>query len=268
MNTSTGLKKRIVPKLLIKHRKMGRSVRPVLVTTQGYDKVIEIGDAVSQAKIYQAQMADELIVLNIDGTPIGNDPVMLGLIERLAAETFMPLAVGGGVVAIEDFHQLLETGADKVSINSQAVESPLLISEAARRFGAQCVVVSIDFRVDETGVPRVHTRAARERTDLDAVEFACRVAELGAGEILLTDADRDGRGEGLNHEVCARIADSVSIPVILSGGCGRAEHFIEGFKLGHAEGVSAGTFFAFRDQNPIQARAHVRNAGIPIRMET
>lgn len=264
----TGLKKRIVPKLLIKHRQMGRSVRPVLVTTQGYDKVVEIGDAVSQAKIYQAQMADELVVLNIDGTPIGNDPVMLSLIERLSAETFMPLAVGGGVRTIDDFHQLLEKGADKVSINSQAVAYPPLISEAARRFGAQCVVVSIDFRVDNSGVPRVYTEGARKRTDLDAVEFARRVADLGAGEILLTDADRDGRGEGLNHEVCARISDSVSIPVILSGGCGRAEHFIEGFKLGHAEAVAAGTFFAFRDQNPIQARAHVRNAGIPIRMET
>lgn len=266
--SGTGLKKRIVPKLLIRHRQMGRSVRPVLVTTQGYAKVIEIGDAVSQAKIYQAQMADELVVLNIDGTPIGDDQVMLGLIERLAAETFMPLAVGGGVRNIEDFHQLLETGADKVCINTQAMESPSLISEAAGRFGAQCVVVSIDFRMDAAGIPRVFIEGARRPTDIDAVDYARRVAELGAGEILLTDADRDGRGEGLNHAVGARVAESVPIPVILSGGCGRAEHFIEGFILGHAEAVSAGTFFAFRDQNPIQARAHVRNAGIPIRMET
>lgn len=266
--SATSLKKRLIPKLLIKHRQLGRVVRPVLVTTQRFERAIEIGDAVSQAKIYQAQMADELIVINIDGTPIAGDEVMLGLIERLAAETFMPLAVGGGVRSVDDFHRLLESGADKVTVNTQAVESPQLISEAAHRFGAQCVVVSIDFRVDAAGIARVHTDAARRNTGIAAVEFARRIAEAGAGEILLTDADRDGSGEGVNYEVCAQIADHVSIPVILSGGCGRAEHFIEGFSRGHAEAVAAGTFFAFRDQNPIQTRAHVRNAGIPIRMET
>jgi len=266
--SATSLKKRLIPKLLIKHRQLGRVVRPVLVTTHRFERAIEIGDAVSQAKIYQAQMADELIVVNIDGTPIAGDSVMLGLIERLAAETFMPLAVGGGVRSVDDFHQLLETGADKVTINSRAVESPALITEAARRFGAQCVVVSIDFRVDAAGVPRVHVDSARRDTGISAIEFATRVAEAGAGEILLTDADRDGTGEGLNHEVCAEIAGRVSIPVILSGGCGLAEHFTEGFTRGHAEAVAAGTFFAFRDQNPIQTRAHLRNAGIPIRMET
>ncbi len=266
--SATSLKKRLIPKLLIKHRQLGRVVRPVLVTTHRYERSVEVGDAVSQAKIYEAQMADELIVLNIDGTPIAGDEVMLGLIERLAAETFMPLAVGGGVRHVDDFHRLLEAGADKVTINTQAVETPALISEAARRFGAQCVVVSIDFRTDESGVPRVHVDGAKRATAHDAVQFAMRVAELGAGEILITDADRDGTGEGLNHEVCARIAERVPIPVILSGGCGRAEHFIEGFARGHAEAVSAGTFFALRDQNPIQTRAHVRNAGIPIRMET
>ncbi len=268
MNPITSLKKRLIPKLLIKHRQMGRSVRPVLVTTQRFDRVLEIGDAVSQAKIYQAQMADELIVINIDGTAIGEDAVMLSLIERLAAETFMPLAVGGGVRSVDDFHKLLETGADKVTINSQAVSNPALVTEAARRFGSQCVLVSIDFRVDERGVPRVFTDCARNATGIDAIEFTRRVTDLGAGEILLTDIDRDGTGDGLNTEVCALIADAVSIPVVLSGGCGLAEHFVEGFADGHAEAVAAGTFFAFRDQNPIQTRAHVRNAGIPIRMET
>lgn len=268
MNAVTLLKKRLIPKLLVKHRQMGRSVRPVLVTTQRFDRVLEIGDAVSQAKIYQAQMADELVVINIDGTPIGHDEVMLSLIERLAAETFMPLAVGGGVRTVDDFHKLLETGADKVTINTQAVSNPALITEAARRFGSQCVLISIDFRLDEQRIPRVFISAGREPTGLDAVDFCRRVTEMGAGEILLTDIDRDGTGEGLSTEVCARVADSVSIPVILSGGCGLAEHFIDGFRHGHAEAVAAGTFFAFRDQNPIQTRSHVRNAGIPIRMET
>jgi imidazole glycerol-phosphate synthase subunit HisF len=265
---ATYLKKRLIPKLLIKHRNLGRVVRPVLVTTHRFERTVEIGDAVSQAKIYQAQMADELVVLNIDGTPIAGDAVMLSLIERLAAETFMPLSVGGGVRTVDDFQQLLEAGADKVSVNTQAVESPSLIYEAARRFGSQCVVVSIDFRVEPSGEARVYVEGARKATERTTVEFARHVAEMGAGEILLTDADRDGTGAGLNLVVCRQVADAVPIPVIVSGGCGLAEHFIEGFVEGGAEAVAAGTFFAFRDQNPIQTRAHMRNAGVPIRMET
>jgi len=265
---TTALKKRLVPKLLIKHLKMGATVRPVLVTTRGFTQVIEIGDAVSQAKIYQAQLADELIVLNIDGTPIGGDPVIAALIERLAAETFMPLAVGGGVRGIADFHFLLEHGADKVTVNTAAIEDLPLIVEASKRFGAQCVVVSIDFRCDQHGTAHVYAHGARDRTPLTVLELAERVVDAGAGEILLTDADRDGTGQGLNHQVCAAVAERLSIPIILSGGCGRAEHFVEGFRLGQAEAVSAGTFFCFRDQNPIQTRAHVKNGGVPVRMET
>ena len=137
------LKKRLIPKLLIKHRQLGPVVRPVLVTTRGYRDVREVGDPVSQAKIYEAQFADELIVLNIDCTPIAGDEIMLGLIERLATETFMPLAVGGGVRSPDDFGMLLARGADKVTVNRAAVEEPDLITEAARRYGAQCVVVSM-----------------------------------------------------------------------------------------------------------------------------
>jgi cyclase len=180
----------------------------------------------------------------------------------------MPLAVGGGVRAVADFAKLLERGADKVCINSLALHRPELISEAADRFGAQCVVVSIDFRTDSQGRARVHANHARDDAGHDVVEWASRVAHAGAGEILLTDADRDGRGEGLNCGVARAVAEAVSIPVILSGGCGLAEHFVEGFRSGAAEAVAAGTFFCFRDQNPMQTRAHIRNAGIPIRMET
>lgn len=266
MNTS--LKKRLIPKLLIKHRHMGRSVRPVLVTTRGYQEVLDVGDPVSQAKIYEAQLADELIVLNIDGTEIDGDTVMLRLIERLASETFMPLAVGGGVRSVADFALLLEHGADKVSINTSALATPDLISRAAERFGAQCVVVSIDFRVDADGTARVYHDHARQRSDLTVLEWAAQAVRAGAGELLLTDADRDGTGNGLNIELCRRVASEVDVPVILSGGCGLAEHFVEGMRSGGAEAVAAGTFFCFRDQNPIQTRAHIRNAGIPIRMET
>jgi cyclase len=153
-------------------------------------------------------------------------------------------------------------------VNTAAIENPSLIAEASRRFGAQCVVVSIDFRCDPDGTARVFTHGARERTDLTVLELAQRVVQDGAGELLLTDADRDGMGSGLNVEVCAAVAERVGVPIILGGGCGRAEHFVDGFRLGNAEAVAAGTFFSFRDQNPIQTRAHVKNAGIAVRMET
>ena len=261
------LKKRLVPKLLIKHRKLGPVERPVLVTTRGYADVREVGDPVSQAKIYEAQFADELAVINIDGTPIAGDSVMLDLIARLATETFMPLAVGGGVRHADDFAMLLEQGADKVIVNRAAVEDPDLIERAAGRYGAQCVVVSLDYRQDASGRATVFTDSARHDTGLDVVTFARRVFDLGAGEILLTSADRDGAGKGIDVALLAQVADAVPIPVIASGGCGKAAHFLEAFEAG-AEAVSAGTFFCFRDQNPMQTRAHVRTGGISIRMET
>lgn len=264
----THLKKRLVPKLLIKHRRLGAAMRPVLVTTRQYREALDAGDAVSQAKIYEAQLADELAILSIDGNPIGGDEVLLGLIERLATETFMPLAVGGGVREVQDFGQLLERGADKVCINTAALLRPELISAAADRFGAQCVVVSIDFRTDASGRAVVYANHASELRDLDVVEWAVSVARAGAGEILLTDADRDGMGVGLNTAVGKAVAEAVPIPIILSGGCGLAEHIVDGFVKGGAEAVAAGTFFCFRDQNPMQTRAHIRNAGVPIRMET
>lgn len=263
---TTLLKKRLIPKLLIKHRRLGAAERPVLVTTKRYTEVLDVGDPVSQAKIYEAQLADELIVLNIDSSPIGGNDVMLALIERLASETFMPLAVGGGVRSVDDFARLLQHGADKVCVNTAAVKDLDLVSAAAARFGAQCVVVSVDFRTDAAGRPKVHVEGARRATSLDASEWARKVAQAGAGEILLTDADRDGTGTGLNADVCRAVVEAVDVPVIASGGCGRAEHFVEGLQCG-AEAVAAGTFFCFRDQNPIQARAHIRNAGFPIRME-
>lgn len=262
------LKKRLVPKLLIKHRLLGRTVRPVLVTTRRFKDVIEVGDAVSQAKIYEAQLADELIVLNIDGTPIKGDEAMLGLIERLSAETFMPLAVGGGVRSLDDFSTLLESGADKVSINSAALARPALISEAASRYGAQCVVVSVDFRCDDGGQPMVVRDHAAVPTGRDLLSWCREAVDRGAGELLICDADRDGSGLGLRHEIAAALTSSLAVPIIFSGGCGRAEHFTEGFINGGVEGVAAGTYFCFRDQNPMQTRAHIRNAGVPIRGET
>lgn len=262
------LKKRLIPKLLIKHRPVGRSVRPVLVTTRGYRDAIEVGDPVSQAKIYEAQLADELVVLNIDGTPIGNDETMLGLIERLASETFMPLCVGGGVRSTDDFSRLLERGADKVSVNTAVLDRPALITDAAHRYGAQCVVVSIDYRLGSDGSAQVVRDHGVHAAGRELLSWAREAVERGAGELLLCDVDRDGSGAGLSWRVGRDVALAVSVPVVLSGGCGLAEHFVEGFRDGLAEGVAAGTFFCFRDQGPMQTRAHIRNGGIAIRMET
>jgi cyclase len=261
------LKKRLVPKLLIRHRSVGRTVMPVLVTTRAYRDVIEVGDPVSQAKIYEAQLADELMILNIDGTAIAGDEIMQSLIERLAVETFMPLCVGGGVRGVDDFGLLLQRGADKVSVNSAALADPTLIPSAADRYGSQCVVVSIDYRRGPDGVPRVWTGNGAAQSGVSVLEWALRAEALGAGELLLCDADRDGGGGGLDLETCTEVSRAVRIPVIASGGCGLAEHFCEGFLAG-AEAVSAGTYFCFRDQNPMQTRAQIRNAGIPIRTET
>ncbi|MGI9343059.1 MAG: imidazole glycerol phosphate synthase subunit HisF, partial [Gammaproteobacteria bacterium] len=224
------VKKRLIPKLLIKHRPMGTAVRPVLVTTQSFDDARDVGDPTSQAKIYEAQLADELVVLNIDGTAIAGDDVMLGLIERLASETFMPLCVGGGVRNLEDFATLLNCGADKVSINSPALDTPDLIGAAAARYGGQCVVVSIDFRRADDGEFVVMRDHAAVPTGRGVVDWAREAVDRGAGELMLCDADRDGEGGGLNVDIGRAVADAVSVPVILSGGCGRAEHFVDGFQ--------------------------------------
>ena len=262
------IKKRLIPKLLIKHRQLGGKPRPTLVTTRLFKEVVSVGDPVSQAKIYEAQLADELIVLNIDDEPMSQNKPMLSLVERLANEIFMPLTVGGGVRTVDDFARLLEVGADKVSMNREALNSPRLITDAAYRYGAQCVVVSIDFRTDSSGQAFVTRDRAGTTTDLKVSDWAHEAVSRGAGELLLCDVDRDGTGSGLNWDVGRLVASSVSVPVILSGGCGLADHFVRGFVDGMAEGVAAGTFFCFRDQNPMQTRAHIRNAGVPIRMET
>jgi len=262
------LKKRLIPKLLIKYQTFGRTTRPILVTTQSFRNEITVGDPVSQAKIYEAQFADELIVLNIDSYPIATDDLILKLVKRIADEVFMPLTVGGGVREIEDFQRLLEGGADKISLNTIALENTKLIANAARRYGSQCVVVSIDFRTEGLDEAYVVRDRAQTLTSIKLLDWAQTVVSAGAGEILLTDADRDGSNGGLNWQVCERVASSVPVPVILSGGCGLAKHFVEGFQKGLAEGVAAGTFFCFRDQNPMQTRAHIRNAGVPIRVDT
>lgn len=259
-------KRRIIPKLQMKTSISGNG-RMALVTTMGFDRVIEVGDPVSQAKIYQAQAADELVFLDLDSYN-HKKGILVDTIRSAAEQIFIPFTVGGGVKSIDDFRLLLSNGADKVSINTVAVENPSLITLASEVYGAQCVVVSIDYRKNVDGRNFVWIRGGTKKTDLDPVEWAIECERLGAGEILVTSIDRDGSRKGLDIEITKRIADAISIPVITSGGCGLASHFIEGFKEGNADAVSAGTFFCFQDQNPMQTRAHIKNAGIPIRIHT
>lgn len=261
------LKKRIIPKLQLKARNIGAQRRLVLVTTVEFDKVIEIGDPVSQAKIFQAQAADELIFLDLDASS-ENRNTIIDIVRETAEEVFMPFTVGGGVKSEEDFRMLLSNGADKVSVNTAAIEDPDLINRAANRFGNQCVVLSIDYKKRVDGSYGIWKRGGAEETDLDLIMWALEGEKRGAGEILISSIDDDGTRNGLNNEVLKSISQKVTIPVIASGGCGLASHFIDGFKKGCADAVSAGTFFCFLDQNPMQTRAHIQNAGIPIRIFT
>ncbi|NJM90413.1 MAG: imidazole glycerol phosphate synthase subunit HisF [Hydrococcus sp. RU_2_2] len=261
------LKRRLIPKLQMKSSQFGSSSKMVLVTTREYQKTIEIGNPVSQAKIYEAQAADELIFLDIDA-PAHQRNITLDVIKRAAEEIFMPITIGGGIRSIEDFRLLLSHGADKVSINTIAIENPDLIGQASSIFGAQCVVVSIDYKKESDGTYRVWGQSGKLYSNWDVINWAIEVERRGAGEILLTSIDRDGMRQGLDINITKQVVQSVSIPVITSGGCGLAAHFVEGFIDGQASAVAAGTYFSFKDENIMQTRAQIKNAGVPIRIHT
>ena len=254
------LKRRLIPKLQLKRAAKDGGYE--LVTTVGFDRIIRIGEPVSQAKIYQAQNVDELIFVDLDSA--GPVRGIAALIQQMTEHIFMPITIGGGVRTVEDFQLLLACGADKVSINAAAIQSPLLISDAARMFGAQCVVVSIDFRKQESAY-RVFTDRGTVDSGRDLIAWALECQDRGAGELLLTSIDRDGTKSGLELEAIRQVTQTVSIPVIAGGGCGVASHFVDGLKAG-ADAISAGTFFCHQDQSPMQCRSHIKNAGIPIRL--
>lgn len=239
----------------------------VLVTTINFNKTLEVGDPVSQAKIYEAQNVDELIFLDLDATT-DNRSSMVEVIKRASQEIFMPFTVGGGVKSLSDFDILLSNGADKISVNSHAVNNPFFITEASNYFGSQCVVVSIDYKKNSDGIYKVFINGGKIETNLNPANWAKEVEDKGAGEILITSIEKDGTRNGLDIEMTLKISEAVTIPVITAGGCGLAKHFIDGFQKGKADGVSAGTFFCFKDQNPMQTRAHIKNAGIQIRTIT
>lgn len=259
-------KRRLIPKLQLRTSQNNPN-KMVLVITKQFNSVIEIGDPVSQAKIFQAQAADELIFIDINR---GNNDILrlAQVINKVAEEIFMPITVGGGVKAVDDFRLLLNNGADKISINTAAIQNPELIKQASDRYGAQCVVVSIDYKKNTAGEYRVFIDGGQIETIYHPLEWALLAEERGAGELLLCNIDHDGMRIGLDLEITRSISESVSIPVITSGGCGLAQQFSDGFLIGKADAVAAGSFFAHRDQNFMQTRSQIKNSGVNIRMHT
>jgi cyclase len=224
----------------------------------------DAGDPVEQAKIYDAAGADELCFLDITASHEGRGTI-LDVVARTAAVCFMPLTVGGGVRSVEDGRALLLAGADKVAINSAAVERPELAADLANRFGSQCVVGAVDARTVGPGRWEIFTHGGRRPTGIDAVAHATHLAELGAGEILLTSMDRDGTRDGYDLALTRAVADAVSVPVIASGGVGALPHLVAGVMEGHASAVLAASIFHFGQHSIAEARAALREAGLPVR---
>ena len=253
------LAKRIIPCLDVT---AGRVVKGV-----NFLELKDAGDPVEIAKRYDDQGADELTFLDITASSDNRD-LILHIIEAVANQVFIPLTVGGGVRQVDDVRRLLNAGADKVSINTSAVTNPQLVKDAADRFGSQCIVVAIDAKQVQGGDNphwEVFTHGGRKATGLDAIEWAKHMESLGAGEILLTSMDRDGTKSGFDLGVTRRIADSIGIPVIASGGVGNLQHLVDGVLQGHADAVLAASIFHFGEYTVPQAKELMRQQGIEVR---
>lgn len=226
----------------------------------------DAGDPVEIARRYDEQDADELTFLDITATSDERD-LILKVIEDVAAQVFIPLTVGGGVRKAEDVRRLLNAGADKVSINSAGVNNPDLIAETSSIYGSQAIVVAIDAKRRGDGTWEVYTRGGRTPTGIDAVEWAKKVEKLGAGEILLTSMDGDGTKAGFDLELTRAVSDSVSIPVIASGGVGNLQHLVDGIVVGHADAVLAASIFHFGEYTIEEAKRYMQDRGIPVRLD-
>lgn len=250
------LAKRVIPCLDVRD---GRVVKGV-----NFINIRDAGDPVELAKFYSDQGADEIVFLDITATSDARDTVA-DVVERTAAQVFVPLTVGGGIRTLEDFRRLLRAGADKISVNSAAVKDPALISKAAERFGSQCVVLAIDARGRGDGSWEVVTAGGRVSTGLDAVKWARDAQQLGAGEILLTSMDADGTKAGFDLPLTKAVTQAVSIPVIASGGCGCLEHFAQVFEETGCDAALAASLFHFGELTVPQVKEYLRTRGIPAR---
>jgi cyclase len=252
------LKMRVIPCLDVKDGRVVKGVNFVDLT--------DAGDPVEQARLYDREGADELCFLDITASHEGRD-TLYDVVQRTAEQCFMPLTVGGGVRTVEDIRKLLLAGADKVSINTAAVKEPDFVRQAAEKFGAQCITVSIDAKQVAPERYEIFTHGGRNPTGIDAVAFARQVAELGAGELLVTSMDRDGTRQGFDLPLTQAIADSVPVPVIASGGVGNLDHLVDGIRQGHATAVLAASIFHFGEFTIRQAKEHMVRAGLPMRLD-
>jgi len=252
------LAKRIIPCLDVDK---GRVVKGV-----NFVGIRDAGDPVEIAKRYNDQGADEITFLDITASHEGRDTTV-HMVEAIAEQVFIPLTVGGGIRELEDIRRMLNAGADKVSINSAAVYNPEFVKAASDKFGAQCIVVAIDAKQVADDRWEIFTHGGRKPTGINAVEWAVKMAEYGAGEILLTSMDRDGVKSGFDLGVTRAIADAVNIPVIASGGVGNLDHLVDGVKQGHADAVLAASIFHFGEYTVQQAKQHMADAGIEMRLD-
>ena len=259
------LKKRIIPKFLFQFQNIQGKLLPTFVISKKFSDYKIIGSVVPQAKIFESQLADELIILNIEDKQCSKDLEFLDFIKKFSEQIFMPLTVGGGVKTLECVEKFLNNGADKVFINSEAIINPNLIKLASKKFGSQCLVLGIDFKEIKKDKIVIFSKSGKIHTNLNLFEWIKKSQDLGVGEILLNDIDRDGTGTGLNLKIVNQISGFLKIPLILSGGCGLASHFVDGFKNDNIDAISAATFFAQKDQNLFQLRSHILNSGINLR---